>query len=146
VSGNQITPTGERYFANALQSFMVKDIIITIRKYSTELGQKVIKPALKEFIVYASNQGIDTTHIATNKNAFLYMNDMATIKSNFLIGLLKCETGYGYLESGVTVDDLAFEMALTHKAIKHLAPLVCIYEAAHGAFVSPEGAFSSQIC
>jgi hypothetical protein len=139
VSGNQITPTGEGYLVKALQSSMVKDITITIKKYSTELGQKVIKPALKEFIVYAGKQGIDTTHIATNKNAFVYMNDIINIKSNFLIGFTKCETGYSYLENGVTVEDLATEAALTHRAMKYIAPLVCIYEALDGAFTTPEG-------
>ena len=139
VSGNQITATGEGYFARVLQSPLVQNIIVTIKKYTTDLGQEVIKPALKLFIEHAKENGVDTTNIATNKNAFVYMNDIANIKSNFLIGFTKCETGYSYLENGVAVEDLAVEAALTYKAFRPLAPLVCIYEALDGAFVSPEG-------
>ena len=139
VSGNDITHTGEGFFAKTLQSPMVQNIIVTIKKYTTDLGQEVIKPALKLFIEHAKENGVDTTNIATNKNAFVYMNDMINIKSNFLIGFTKCETGYSYLENGVTVEDLATEAALTHRAMKYIAPLVCIYEALDGAFTTPEG-------
>lgn len=85
-------------WVKVLQSSFVQDIMVTLKKYSTDLGQQVIKPALKEFVEHAKENGVDTTHIATNKNVFQYMNDMTTIKDNLLVGYFKCQSGYVYLE------------------------------------------------
>ena len=73
VSGNQITPTGEGFFARALQSPLAQDIMITIKKYTTDLGQQVIKPALKEFLQDVHKLGVEISHFKTTQGSIEYL-------------------------------------------------------------------------
>ena len=73
VSGNHITPTGEGFFAKVLQSPLVQDIMITIKKYSTDLGQQVIKPALKEFLQDVHKLGVEISHFKTTQGSIEYL-------------------------------------------------------------------------
>ena len=89
VSGNQITATGYGVLMNSLKK-LPQDIILTLEKYSTNLGQKVIKPALKHFVKYATEQGVDTTDVATNKGGLGYLMDTLKIIGNIAVGVTKC--------------------------------------------------------
>lgn len=89
VSDNQITATGYGVLMNSLKT-LPHDIILTLEKYSTNLGQKVIKPALKHFVKYATEQGVDTTDVATNKGGLGYLMDTLKIIGNIAVGVTKC--------------------------------------------------------
>jgi len=89
VSDNQITATGYGVLISSLKT-LPHDIILTLEKYSTNLGQKVIKPALKHFIKYATEQGVDTTDVATNKGVIEYLMDTLKIIGNIAVGATKC--------------------------------------------------------
>jgi hypothetical protein len=88
VSDNQITATGYGVLISSLKT-LPHDIILTLEKYSTNLGQKVIKPALKHFIKYATEQGVDTTDVATNKGVIEYLMDTLKIIGNIAVGATK---------------------------------------------------------
>ena len=89
VSNNKITATGYGVLMNSLKT-LPHDIILTLEKYSTNLGQKVIKPALKHFVKYATEQGVDTTDVATNKGGLGYLMDTLKIIGNIAVGVTKC--------------------------------------------------------
>jgi len=89
VSGNHITATGYGVFIKSLKT-LPHDIIVTLEKYSTNLGQKVIKPALKHFVKYATEQGVNTVDVATNKGGIGYLMDTLKIIGNIAVGVTKC--------------------------------------------------------
>jgi len=143
VSDNNITPPGEGFFARALKNEAVQDIIITIKKYSTDLGQQVIRPALKEFIEYAGKHGVDITNLVTNKGAVEYLKDGGKIVGNLILGYGKCT--YKVIEvltldltaPGLTVDYLIEKSG--KGALKKANFQLCIAMETYDAFVSPEG-------
>ena len=117
--------------------------MIKFKKYSTDLGQKTIKPALKEFIKYAQEKGIDTTHISTDKPTLEYLKDVGIIGKNIVFGVAKCN--YTLLEI-LTLDttlpsvvtDIAIEKSGS-KVLKKGNVQVCIGLEVYDAFVSTEG-------
>ena len=142
LEGNKITKTGEGFLIKVLKQIS-QDIMVTLEKYSTDLGQKVIKPALKEFVKYAEKNGVDTTHIATNKSTWEYMKDISKIGGKTIFGYAKC--------SNIIIDMLTFDTTLPSlaksatiemygsKAVKNTDLKVCVILETYDAIVSPEG-------
>ena len=141
VSGNHITKTGYSILIKSLKT-LPQDIIVTLEKYSTNLGQKVIKPALKHFVKYATEQGVDTTNIATNKGAIEYLKDAALIGFNMGVGFAKCSsTLVEILLLDTTAPSLAKSTALEMygtKTAKKIDFRVCAALEVYDAVVSPE--------
>ena len=85
VSDNQITPTGEDFFARALKNETVQDIIIFLYKfdqYSKLLaGSKLEKiEAIQALLAKAEAAGIDVKNIVVDKSF------MASVKDRWEIG------------------------------------------------------------
>ena len=141
VSGNHITKTGYSILIKSLKT-LPQDIIVTLEKYTTNLGQKVIKPALKHFVKYATEQGVDTTNIATNKGAIEYLKDAALIGFNMGVGFAKCSsTLVEILLLDTTAPSLAKSTALEMygtKTAKKIDFRVCAALEVYDAVVSPE--------
>lgn len=141
VSGNKITANGYGMFIKSLKT-LPQDIIVTLEKYTTSLGQKVIKPALKHFVKYATGQGVDTTDVATNKGAIEYLKDGAVISINMGLGLWKCSsTLVEILLLDTTAPSLAKSAALEMygtKTAKKIDFRVCAALEIYDAVISPE--------
>lgn len=142
LEGNKITDEGQGFLIDSLKAIS-QHIVIKFKKYSTDLGQKTIKPALKEFIKYAQEKGIDTTHISTNKPTLEYLKDVGIIGKNIVFGVAKCN--YTLLEI-LTLDttlpsvvtDIAIEKSCS-KILKKGNVQVSIGLEIQDAFVSTEG-------
>ncbi len=143
ISGNQVTITGEGYFAKAMQSFGVQDIMVTIKKYASTLGQQVIKPALKEFVLYAGKHGVDISHLATNKETIEYLKDGGIIVKNLAVGYAKCS--YKMIEIlflDMTAPSLTIDYLVERSGKEVLKKgnfYVCVSMETYDAIVSPEG-------
>jgi hypothetical protein len=142
LSDNQITNTGYGYIAKALKT-VTQDIAVTFQKYKTDLGQKVIKPALKEFILYAGKNGVDTTYIGTDKGAIKYLKDAGKIGANIAVGYFKC--AYKTVQV-LTLDFTAPSLVADYlieksgkEALKKIDLKLCVFIETCDAFVSPEG-------
>ena len=142
LEGNKFTKTGEGFLVKSLKQIS-QDIMVTLEKYSTDLGQKVIKPALKYFVKHAEEHGVDTTHVATNKPTLSYIKDTGIIIKNIAFGYAKC--------SNIVIDMLSFDTTLPSlakssaiemygsKAVKNTDLKVCVTLETYDAIVSPEG-------
>lgn len=142
LEGNKITKTGEGFLVKSLKQIS-QDIMVILEKYSTDLGQKVIKPALKYFVKHAEEHGVDTTHVATNKPTLSYIKDTGIIIKNIAFGYAKC--------SNIIIDMLSFDTTLSSlakssaiemygsKAVKNTDLKVCVTLETYDAIVSPEG-------
>lgn len=143
LHGNKITDKGYGFLIDSLKTIS-QHIVVKLQKYSANLGHKFIKPALKEFIKYAQEQGIDISHIVTDKPTIEYLKDVGIIGKNILFGVAKCN--YTLLEI-LTLDttllsvvtDIAIEKSGS-KVLKKGNLQVCIGLEVYDAFVSTEGA------
>ena len=89
--GNKITDEGYGFLIDSLKAIS-QHIVVKLQKYSSDLGHKFIKPALKEFIKYAQEKGVDTTHIVTDKESLDYIKNIKTISGNILVGYGRCSS------------------------------------------------------
>jgi hypothetical protein len=142
LSDNQITNTGHGYIAKALKT-VTQNIFISLQKYTTDLGQKVVKPALKEFVSYAGKNGVDTSYLATNKGAIEYFKDAGKIGWNIAVGYGKCVSKtlqilfLDFTAPSLTVDYLIEKSG--KEALKKANLNLCVFIETCDAFVTPEG-------
>jgi tetratricopeptide (TPR) repeat protein len=143
LEGNKITDEGHGFLIDSLKT-LSQHIVVKLKKYSADLGQKVIKPALKEFIKYAQEQGIDTSHIVTDKPTIEYLKDVGIIGKNILFGVAKCNyTLLEILTLDTTLPSVVTDIAIEKSGSKVLKKgnlQVCIGLEVYDAFVSTEGA------
>lgn len=143
LEGNKITDEGHGFLIDSLK-VISQHIVVKLKKYSADLGQKVIKPALKEFIKYAQEQGIDTSHIVTDKPTIEYLKDVGIIGKNILFGVAKCNyTLLEILTLDTTLPSVVTDIAIEKSGSKVLKKgnlQVCIGLEVYDAFVSTEGA------
>ena len=143
LEGNKITDKGHGFLIDSLKT-LSQHIVVKLKKYSADLGQKVIKPALKEFIKYAQEQGIDTSHIVTDKPTIEYLKDVGIIGKNILFGVAKCNyTLLEILTLDTTLPSVVTDIAIEKSGSKVLKKgnlQVCIGLEVYDAFVSTEGA------
>jgi hypothetical protein len=142
LHGNKITDEGQGFLIDSLKAIS-QHIVIKFKKYSTDLGQKTIKPALKEFIKYAQEKGIDTTHISTDKPTLEYLKDVGIIGKNIVFGVAKCNyTLLEILTLDTTLPSVVTDIAIENsgsKVLKKGNVQVCIGLEVYDAFVSTEG-------
>jgi hypothetical protein len=143
LEGNKFTDEGYGFLIDSLKT-LSQHIVVKLKKYSGDLGQKVIKPALKEFIKYAQEQGIDTSHIVTDKPTIEYLKDVSIIGKNILFGVVKCNyTLLEILTLDTTLPSVVTDIAIEKSGSKVLKKgnlQVCIGLEVYDAFVSTEGA------
>lgn len=142
LEGNKITDEEQGFLIDSLKAIS-QHIVIKFKKYSTDLGQKTIKPALKEFIKYAQEKGIDTTHISTDKPTLEYLKDVGIIGKNIVFGVAQCNyTLLEILTLDTTLPSVVTDIAIENsgsKVLKKGNVQVCIGLEVYDAFVSTEG-------
>ena len=152
VSENNITKIGEGYFTQSIKQAPNKDFMATfdMKKATMEVSKtgkhamsSGIKTSLKEFIDHAKSQGVDTTHVATNKSTWEYMKDGVKIGGNLGMGILKCSNALIevlFLDTTApsTAKNIAVEM-YGNKTVKKADIRLCLVLEAYDAIVSPEG-------
>lgn len=144
ISGNQITDKGHGYLAKALNSPKVKNIVVLLAKEAVEHGKEYIRNYLKTFVNHAKEQGIDTTHIATDKSVYEYFKNGIIVSLKMGWGYFKCATYLDcadYIIDGISLSDVIGEVTIYKMGKK--APLInqaaCFFQAIDEALGSAEG-------
>jgi hypothetical protein len=91
VSGNQITLTGEGYFAKAMQNNVVKDMYITLKNVGGLTRKDYYAPVLKQVLKDAKANGVDIKNIVVNKSLIASIKDHTEMSWNIGINFLKCK-------------------------------------------------------
>lgn len=142
LDNNKVTDKGYGFLIDYLKAIS-QHIVVKLKKYSTDFGQKIIKPALKDFIKYAQEKGIDTTHISANKPTVKYLKEGILIGKNILFGIAICNyTLLEILTLDATLPSIVTDIAIEKsgsKVLKKGNVQVCIGLEASDAFVSTEG-------
>lgn len=143
VSANQITPAGYKLFADAMDSHAVKDLMVTLVKANGLVTKAAAKSALKTFIEHAKAQGVDTTHVATDKGVLEYLKDGWIVALNMGWGFIKCNyKALQILTLDTTAPDLTIDYLIekSGKTVLQVANIrACVAMEVYDAAISPEG-------
>jgi hypothetical protein len=142
LEGNKITDEGQGFLIDSLK-VISQHIVIKFKKYSTDLGQKTIKPALKEFINFAEKRGVNITDINTDKSTIESLKDMARVGWDLSFGIAKCRyPALEVLTLDTTLPSLVIETAVEKsgsKVLKNANMGLCISITTYDAFITPAG-------
>ena len=144
VSGNQITPTGEGYFAKALQNETVQDIIIFLYKfdqYSKLLaGSKLEKiEAIQTKLAKAEAAGIDVKNVVVDKSFIASVKDRWEIGQKAFMSFVKCYVVPDDLQSYTADKIIAKGAPKLYPALNAKDMVVCGFHAIDEAYISKEG-------
>jgi hypothetical protein len=144
LHGNSITKTGYGYVIDGVKNSPNSKLTATffeILKEDIKTIKNGSKNALKDFINYAKNQGVEASAIATSKSILDHLKNAAVLTGKYLGGVIKCKTRLDYIDEGIDGNDVAIEVLI--KAIgKKFGPtdtLVCLVSPVEEAFVTTEG-------
>ena len=144
VSGNQITPTGEDFFARALKNETVQDIIIFLYKfdqYSKLLaGSKLEKiEAIQALLAKAEAAGIDVKNIVVDKSFMASVKDRWEIGQKAVISFSKCFFVPDDLQSYTADKIIAKGAPKLYPAFNAIDMVVCGFHAIEDAYISEGG-------
>jgi Ran GTPase-activating protein (RanGAP) involved in mRNA processing and transport len=142
LEGNKITDEGQGFLIDSLK-VISQHIVVKLKKYSVDLGQKTIKPALKEFINFAEKRGVNITDINTDKSTIESLKDMARVGWDLSFGIAKCRyPALEVLTLDTTLPSLVIETAVEKsgsKVLKNANMGLCISITTYDAFTTPAG-------
>jgi len=142
LEGNKITDEGQGFLIDSLKAIS-QHIVIKFKKYSTDLGQKTIKTALKEFINFAEKRGVNITDINTDKSTIESLKYMARVGWDLSFGIAKCRyPALEVLTLDTTLPSLVIETAVEKsgsKVLKNANMGLCISITTYDAFTTPAG-------
>ena len=150
LEGNKFSPDGEAYVIKGIKASPNTDLKITFVEAGTRLLGKpeaiwktATKFSLNKFLEHAEKQGIDTSHIATNKSTLDYIFDVFRIGGNIGFGVAKCSSvlleALSFSTNAPSVaKGVALEMYGT-KAMKKVDLRVCVTMEIYDGMLSSEG-------
>ena len=130
VSDNQTTPTGEGFFARAMQSInqAISITLVKVQGFSID----ALKATMKSILLIAHNNGISTKEMLTTDETIEHCKKgIVNVGLNVGTGYLKCTSkivkAYNYKD--ITLGDVASEiLGLYAQPLKGVLNFVCITE------------------
>jgi len=140
-SGNQITATGEGYFAKAMQNSTVQDMYVTL-KNAVGTKKDYYGPFLKQVLKDAQNNGVDIKNIVVDKSLIASIKDNTEMSWNIGISFLKCKF-VPVLEAPSLAADafvLAYPKHVLSKIFSPTETLACVFNGIKEEFDTDLGA------
>jgi len=141
VSGNQITTTGEGYFAKAMQNSTVQDMYVTL-KNAVGTKKDYYGSFLKQVLKDAQNNGVDIKNIVVDKSLISSIKDNLIMGKKMVFSFIKCKL-VPEIEAPSLAKDLFVFTYPKHMVTKILNPIdtvTCVFEATQESFNSDLGA------
>jgi len=141
VSDNQITPTGEGYFAKAMQNSTVQDMYVTL-KNAVGTKKDYYGSFLKQVLKDAQNNGVDIKNIVVDKSLISSIKDNLIMGKKMVFSFIKCKL-VPEIEAPSLAKDLFVFTYPKHMVTKILNPIdtvTCVFEATQESFNSDLGA------
>jgi len=142
LEGNKITDEGQGFLIDSLKT-LSQHIVVKLKKYSADLGQKTIKPVLQEFLNFAEKRGVNITDINTDKSTIESLKDMARVGWDLSFGIAKCRyPALEVLTLDTTLPSLVIETAVEKsgsKVLKNANMGLCISITTYDAFTTSAG-------
>jgi len=141
VSGNQITTTGEGYFAKAMQNSTVQDMYVTL-KNAVGTKKDYYGSFLKQVLKDAQSNGVDISNIVVDKSLISSIKNNTEMAWNIGVSFLKCKF-VPVLEAPSLAADvfvLAYPKHVISKIFSPTETLACVFNGVKEEFDTDLGA------